>query len=540
MTFIDSLGLPVSVDSLLRGCSVERERLEFEAGWNAEAVLRTVCAFANDFHNLGGGYILIGVDEENGRPKLPPKGISENQIDSIRKEILEMGRSAIRPMYHPVTAPYRVAGRTVLVIWVPGGETRLYKAKTGLSGGSSQWAWYIRKQSGTVRAAGADERELLSLAATVPFDDRYNQRALVSDLSVKLAGEFLAEVGSGLAEQVDRVAMETLGRRMNIVGGPPESAFPKNVGLMFFNDDPGSFFPATQIDVVWFPDGPGGDSFEEKVFKGSLPGMTRGALEYIQRGYLKETVVKRPERAEADRFWNYPYAAVEEAVVNAVYHRSYEIREPVEVRITPEELSVLSFPGPDRSVGIEDLRAGRAVSRRYRNRRIGEFLKELDLAEGRSTGIPKILKAMSENGSPAPVFETDEDRSYFLIRFPAHPYASGKNGKAPGGRRAHDEAHDKAHDEAHDEAHDQSAVNLSATERRILNACGEGPRKASELMEVLGYKSRTGNFKKSLNRLLDLRVLERTLRDAPRSRNQRYRLTELGEKMLSSGAGPEP
>lgn len=29
------------------------------------------------------------------------------------------------------------------------------------------------------------------------------------------------------------------------------------------------------------------------------------------------------------------------------------------------------------------------VCRRYRNRRIGEFLKELELTEGRSTGIPK-------------------------------------------------------------------------------------------------------------------------------------------------------
>ncbi len=44
--------------------------------------------------------------------------------------------------------------------------------------------------------------------------------------------------------------------------------------------------------------------------------------------------------------------------------------------------------------------AGRAVSRRYRNRRIGEFLKELDMTEGRSTGIPKILKEMTNNGSP--------------------------------------------------------------------------------------------------------------------------------------------
>jgi len=85
------------------------------------------------------------------------------------------------------------------------------------------------------------------------------------------------------------------------------------------------------------------------------------------------------------RFWNCPRVAIEEAIFNAVYHRSYEEREPIEVRISPEDLVVLSFPGPDRSVRMEDLRAGRAVSRRYRNRRIGEFLKELDLTEGRST-----------------------------------------------------------------------------------------------------------------------------------------------------------
>ncbi len=62
--------------------------------------------------------------------------------------------------------------------------------------------------------------------------------------------------------------------------------------------------------------------------------------------------------------WNFPYAAIEEAVVNAVYHRSYEEREPIEVRISYDELTVLSFPGPDRSIRMEDLKAGRAVSRR--------------------------------------------------------------------------------------------------------------------------------------------------------------------------------
>lgn len=134
--------------------------------------------------------------------------------------------------------------------------------------------------------------------------------------------------------------------------------------------------------------------------------MKHEALSYIQRNYLRETVIKHPDRAEATRVWNFPYAAIEEALVNVVYHRSYEEREPIEVRISNDELVILSFPGPDRSIRLEAFQAGRAVSRRYRNRRIGEFLKELDLTEGRSTGIPKILKVMAANGSPAPLFES--------------------------------------------------------------------------------------------------------------------------------------
>ena len=63
--------LPININDLLIGRTVEWERLEFKAGWNPKAVLHTMCAFANDFHNLGGGYIIIGVAEDKGRPVLP-------------------------------------------------------------------------------------------------------------------------------------------------------------------------------------------------------------------------------------------------------------------------------------------------------------------------------------------------------------------------------------------------------------------------------------------------------------------------------------
>ena len=247
----------------------------------------------------------------------------------------------------------------------------------------------------------------------------YHQAASLDDLSPRLTEQFLRDVGSDLALETG-LSTETLGRRMNIVGGPSEACFPKNVGLLFFNEAPHRFFPATQIDVVWFRDTPGGDRFEEKEFRGPLAVILREAIDFIGRNYLKETVIKHPHKPEAERFWNFPLAAIEEALVNTIYHRSYEEREPVEVRITPQELTILSFPGADRSIRMEDLQTGRAISRRYRNRRIGEFLKELDLAEGRSTGIPKILRAMRENGSPAPIFESDADRTWFLARLPVH------------------------------------------------------------------------------------------------------------------------
>ncbi len=102
----------------------------------------------------------------------------------------------------------------------------------------------------------------------------------------------------------------------------------------------------------------GADSFTEKTFKGPLHIVLQDALSHIHSSIIEEKVVKHPDRPEADRFFNYPFPAMEEALCNAVYHRSYEIREPVEVRILPDSITIGSFPGPDRSIRDKDIRKG--------------------------------------------------------------------------------------------------------------------------------------------------------------------------------------
>jgi len=517
--------LPINIQDLFTGRVVEWERLEFKEGWNPETIVRSICAFANDFHNWGGGYLVIGVTDLDGKPVLPPKGLEPEQVEAIQKKLLELSHK-ISPAYHPIAVPATVQDKLILIIWVPGGDQRPYKAPVNLAKDNTERAYYIRRHSSSVVAKGQDEQELIALANKVPYDDRVNQRAPISALQTSLLQSFLTRVKSDLAATAGSRPISEVAQDMRLLGGPPESPFPFNVGLMFFTPQPEIWFPYTQIDIVQLPKGAGGGDIIERRFTGPLHVMLRDALAYFKNNLLVEYVRKHPDQAEAERYWNLPYAAFEEVLVNSVYHRSYEEREPIEVRVLPDEILIQSFPGPDRSIPMEELRAGRPVGRRYRNRRIGEFLKELELSEGRNTGIPTIQKAMADNGSPATRFETDEDRTYLLVRLPLRPPPAPESDpkvKTLVSNRI------SALTGGDPKVGPKVAANVSqGAALMLLAACMEAPQKASELQARIGLKDRSTFLYSYLEPLTTAGWLVPTIPDKPRSRLQRYRLTETG------------
>lgn len=134
-----------------------------------------------------------------------------------------------------------------------------------------------------------------------------------------------------------------------------------------------------------------GDNMTEKVFTGPLQVQLMDALQYLKNYILRQKVIKHSDRAEADRIWNYPYRAVEEILSNAVYHRSYQIQEPITVRTTPDAMEITSYPGFDRSITDADIAEGNIRGRIYRNRRIGDFLKEPGLIERCQPGAVPAL-----------------------------------------------------------------------------------------------------------------------------------------------------
>lgn len=107
------MALPVNIDDLINHRKVECARIEYKEGWNPEKVLHTLCAFANDLDNWGGGYVILGVEEKNGKPVFPVKGLSEGSIDHIQKELLGICH-LIEPLYLPVVEPVEYQGKMLL------------------------------------------------------------------------------------------------------------------------------------------------------------------------------------------------------------------------------------------------------------------------------------------------------------------------------------------------------------------------------------------------------------------------------------------
>ena len=423
------MALPINIEDLLNKRKVEGDRIEFKKGWNPVEIYHSICAFANDFDNLGGGYILLGVEEnEYGIAKRPVTGINIEAVDGILKKMVGFN-NMFDPYFLPRTSVEEVDGQQVLVIWAPSGVNRPYAIPTDVTAKVKQMRYYIRSGSNSIVAKGEVLDELRDMANRVPFDERPNPEISMNDISMVLLRDYLASIGSKLeATLFTQPLAETL-EQMELLTGPTENRMIKNVAAMMFCEYPEKFFPYTQIDVVMFPEGKEKNphNFTEKTFKGSVPQIIKETMDFLDTNILYETVQKVSGKQEANRFWNYPYDAVEEGVVNSMYHRDYQQHEPVEITIEPDGITILNCPGPDRSIPMSAIEKGDILkSRRYRNRRLGDFLKELDLTEGRSTGVPTIQEKLAVNGSPRATFETTEDRLTFLIHIPIHAGCGNK------------------------------------------------------------------------------------------------------------------
>lgn len=561
--------LPINIEDLLNKRRVESNRIEFKKGWNPTKIYRSICAFANDFDNIGGGYILVGVEEQEGIAVRPVKGIPTRELDFIQQKMVEFNNK-IEPFYLPRISVEEVDGKQILAIWVPSGINRPYNVLADVNAKKgSKPTFYVRSGSATIEAKGEVLDELREMTNRTPFDDRGNPNIQFADISSTLLRDHLVKTNSRLVSQINSVE-DTL-NQMDLMEGPAEKRHIKNVAAMMFCEHPERFFPMTQVEIVIFPEGREqnpNNIIEVPAIKGPVPYIIKSTLDYL-RTIIRERIIKPKDDERSIRYYNYPYQALEEAVVNALYHRDYQEREPVEITIEPHQISILSYAGPDRSISFEAIRECRVLrSRRYRNRRLGDFLKELDLTEGRSTGIPTIQKVLKDNGSPKACIETDENRSYFLIDIPCRegfnlPNFTNETSKdseesfaellsqiAQVLYKSLDKNNvmsinnlEKIVAQLVTDLSESRVTSLSQVKRMSMKeiislwiktlSCATSEKTLKEIMSFCAQTNRYRFIKTAIHPLIDLGWLKMTIPDKPNSSKQKYVISLRGKQYVS-------
>lgn len=295
----------------------------------------------------------------------------------------------------------------------------------------------------------------------------------------------------------------------------------RNVGVLFFAHEPRRFFNQAYITCLLFKGTARVDVLDRKDFSGGIVGDIEESLRFIERN---TRTAYRIEKLQRENIPEYPVKALREAITNAVMHRDWFIEGAnVFVEIHADHIEVVSPGGLPTGMLPEDL--GHKSIRR--NPLIADLLHRIEFIEKAGTGIKRMRDEARDRGCPDPVYETT---NFFTAHFYPNPavrdHVIQEMGDQVPGKIAPKAV---AHDEAHDEAHEP----MTEIELKLLAACAQEPKSTPDLLKILGYRSRTGNYKKALSRLLSRGFLDMTNPEKPRAKNQRYRIASRGREMLN-------
>lgn len=404
--------------------SRESERVQWmETAADVDDVAKTLSAFANDWANLGGGYVICGAKEEkdkHGFPRIVLTGLTAARLKEVEGRVLTACRDRVSPSIAPIVQelPSADPERRILVFIMPATRTaHLFRAH------DEAGRHYVRISRETREARNGILLELLVRKGVIEeWDRRPCTTATVNDLDLLALRDSLQRMG---VFHPDRGLEEYLSEAKSLSPFVPPLCYrepltgilrPRNFAMLLFGRNLQSHVPGAYSLFSIYP---GVDRSEPHAERYELPNTL---VEQERRlGELLDVqsyVAFDKTNRIAPNAVKYPPKALHEAMINALAHRDYESLQPARITVFSDRIEVLS-PGPlPTGVTLEDLRLGRAPAK-WRNQSLAWFLNRLQLAQAEGQGIPTILRSMRDEGCPPPVFEANEARVTCLL--PAHP-----------------------------------------------------------------------------------------------------------------------
>lgn len=417
--------MTLGFDELWKRLNELDETVEFEAKTASQigpAVLETVSAFSNE-PNRGGGYLLLGVGMAKHTlfPAYEISGVSNP--DKLQADLATQCRDSFNRPVRPLITVESVGSRRVIVVFVPEAqpsEKPIFLQSRGLPKGA------FRRIGSTDQVCTEDDIAFFYQSQSHhTFDETIVKQSDLQDIDPGALKEYRRtrrDANPSAAEL--RYDDEELLFALRCVSRDDSTTRPTIAGLALFGKHSAlrRYFPMMRVDYIrvpgreWVPKPD--ERFESIDMLGPLMDVIPRAINAVLDDIPKAFYLP-PNSNQRTDLPLVPRDAIREAIVNAVMHRSYRQRQPVQIIRYSNRLEIRN---PGHSL-VPDDRLGEPGSM-LRNEKIAAVLHETRYAETKGTGIRAMRESLAQAGLSPPTFESDREKDSFVVTFLFHHFLS--------------------------------------------------------------------------------------------------------------------
>jgi predicted HTH transcriptional regulator len=389
-----------------------------------KSIVKTISAFANDISNIGGGYVVCGAKEikDNfGFQKVVYTGLTADKLKTIEGKVLSHCRDNVSPSISPLVQEMENPEdkTTKILIFIVVASSKAHTYRDGANN-----CHYVRIGKETREARNGILTHLLTIKQEIiPFDRRPNPNVTEADIDILLFRDCMSDMN---LIQSSKSLEDYFSDREQIAEFVPPLCAKKSLDgeLCLRNFSLFMFGKKTSISL-YFPEAYTSLSIyngvdrseptaEKHLLTGSIIEQAKKAIELLNtQAYTAfDKMSDKPNQVK------YPLRALQEALINAIVHRDYEITEPIRITVFSDRIEIKSPGSLHWGVDKEQFLKGKA-SPKWRNQSFAYLFNKLQLAQSEGQGIPTIFRTMQEEGCPKPIFEIGIESVTCIL--PAHP-----------------------------------------------------------------------------------------------------------------------
>ena len=467
----------------------EGRRIEFKETIPERVDLaKTIVGFAND----AGGELYIGVKN------FPREiiGLPEEDLASMKEQIYDIIFDQCYPTILPEVYFIIYGDKYLIKVKVSRGNTPPYYLKDK---GKSQGT-YIRIGSTCHLADNIAIAELERKKWNVSFDGEIVMSKLANKIEIRTFCDIYREK---TGEEIDLKLLQNLGLIKRVQGVD----YPTNALILFSDDNlRNTQFNYARIECVRFKGMTQDELIDQKMVDSNIAYQAEEAYKFVL------------QQIDSD----YPLKAIKEAIDNAVIHRDYSL-EGKEIKIAIYD-DMVEITSPGLLPPSVDYAAMESRHSDARNRLVAPIFRNLGIINQWGEGLKTIYSDLKSHSHIE--FRWREMGQLFQVQFIKLNYKEIQRSEQMLWQELGQETGQELRLKLEQEREEKTLFSI------LLEKVQEKALSRKELVEILNIKSVSGHLNRTISKLIDENLIERTIPSNPTHPSQKFRLAKRGAAFL--------